>query len=58
MESSWWLASGIAALTVIGLLIAFATMSGSGKKDSTDEDSANSVKREPAKKTTKPRKPL
>lgn len=56
-SASTWLASGIAGGCVLALLIGLAMMSaGNGKKEGTDDD-AQSVKREPAKKTTKTKKP-
>ena len=56
-QTSTWIASGIAGGCVLALLIGLAMMPKSEKKEPTSEDdSARSVKREPAKKATKVRK--
>jgi len=53
-SASAWLASGIAAACVLVLLIGLALMStGTGRKENSDEDAAQSTKPEPVKKATK-----
>ncbi len=55
-QPSWWLASAIAAICVIGVLLLLAAMSVGKKSDSTKDDSPREVKREPTKSPSKTRR--